>query len=138
MDMNKINNKIKKNVGFKGELAVIDKLKTNGFELYKRNIKKIDSEIDIVMYKYDNQKYSLNIRVIEVKTRSVYVFDLENLSLYKKWTLIRRHIFNIKEEIQSKFDILNYSEIHFDLALVKYDKDKYEMYSYIKDINLMM
>jgi hypothetical protein len=63
---------------------------------------------------------------------------LKNLSLHKKWILIRRHIFNIKEEIQSKFDILNYSEIHFDLALVKYDKDKYEMYSYIKDINLMM
>jgi Holliday junction resolvase-like predicted endonuclease len=136
--MNNINNKIKKNVGFKGESAVIEKLKTNGFDLYKRNIKKIDSEIDIVMYKYDSHKYSLNIRVIEVKTRNIYVFDLKNLSLHKKWILIRRHIFNIKEEIQSKFDILNYSEIHFDLALVKYDKDKYEMYSYIKDINLMM
>ena len=138
MDMNNINNKIKKNVGFKGELVVIEKLKTNGFELYKRNIKKIDSEIDIVMYKYDGKKYSLNIRVIEVKTRSAHIFDLESMSLHKKWYLIRRHIFNIKEEIQSKFDILNYSEIHFDLALVKYNKNEYKIYSYIKDINLMI
>jgi Holliday junction resolvase-like predicted endonuclease len=62
MDMNNINNKIKKNVGFKGESAVIEKLKTNGFYLYKRNIKKIDSEIDIVMYKYDSHKYSLKYK----------------------------------------------------------------------------
>lgn len=136
--MNKSNNKNTNNIGFKGETAIIDKLKTSGFELYKRNIKKIDSEIDIVMYKYDKKRYSLNIRVIEVKTRNNYNFDLTSYGIGKKWRLIRRHIFKIKEEIDCKFDILNYSEIHFDLALVKYSDNNYKMYSYIKDVNLML
>lgn len=138
MDMNNINNKTKKSIGFKGELFVIDKLKTKGFVLYKKNIKKIDSEIDIVMYKYNHHKHSLDIRVIEVKTRGVYQFDLVDFNICKKWTLIRKHLFNIKEEICSLFDILNYSEIHFDLALVKYKDDLYEIYSYIKDVNLTL
>lgn len=138
MDMNNINNKTKKSVGFKGELFVIDKLKTNGFELYKKNIKKIDSEIDMVMYKYDEYKHSLDIRVIEVKTRGVYQFDLVGFNIYKKWTLIRKHLFSIKEDVCSLFDNLNYSEIHFDLVLVKHKDDLYEIYSYIKDVNLTL
>lgn len=138
LDMNKKNNKSKNTIGFKGESAVIDKLMKNGFELYKRNIKKIDSEIDLVMYKYDNYKKTLDIRVIEVKTRNFYEFDLSSFGINKKWMLIRKHIFNIKEDIDSRFDIINYSQIHFDLVLVKYSFDNYKIYSYIKDVNLII
>lgn len=136
--MNNTNNNNKKSVGFKGEMYVIDKLKTKGFLLYDKNIKSINSEIDIVVYRYDSSKYILDIRVVEVKTRGNYEFDLTYFNLDKKWRLIRPHIFKIKSEIESKFDVLNYSEIHFDLALVKYNKDLYNLYSYIKDINLML
>ena len=133
-----INNNHKKSVGFKGEMFVIDKLKTMGFELYRKNIKSIDSEIDIVAYKYNKEKYTLDIRIIEVKTRNKYEFDLMNFNIPKKWRLIRKHIFPIKTEIDKKFDVLNFSEIHFDLALVKYKNETYNLYSYIKDVNLML
>lgn len=133
-----INNKSKKSVGFKGEMYVIDKLKTKGFSLYKKNIKSLDSEIDVVVYKYDNIKYTLDIRIIEVKTRANYEFDLTTLNISKKWRLIRPHIFKIKSEIDIKFDILKYSEVHFDLALVRYIKDNCYIYSYIKDVNLLI
>ncbi|MBC7767143.1 YraN family protein [Arenimonas sp.] len=136
--MNNLNNKDKKSIGFKGEVAVLDKLKTNGFELFKKNVKSIDAEIDIVVYKYNTVKYTLDIRVIEVKTRNRYEFDLNNFNITHKWRRIRKHLFNIKAEIDSKFDILNYSEIHFDLALVRYKNDKFDLYSYIKDVNLML
>ena len=138
LDMNKINIETNNSVGFKGETAVIEKLKTCGFELYKRNLKKIDSEIDIVMYKYNKHKYTLDIRVIEVKTRKFYEFDLTTFNIDKKWRHIIRRMFKIKEEIDSKFDILKYSEIHFDLVLVKYCGDNYKIYSYIKDVNLIL
>ena len=136
--MNNTNNNNKKNVGFKGEMHVIDKLKTMGFILYKKNIKSINSEIDIVVYKYDESTYSLDIRIVEVKTRNNYEFDLSSLNIPKKWRLIKPHIFKIKSEIDAKFEILNYSEIHFDLALVRYKNESYDMYSYIKDVNLML
>jgi Holliday junction resolvase-like predicted endonuclease len=136
--MNNTNNNNKKSIGFKGEMYVIDKLKTKGFLLYNKNIKSINSEIDIVVYRYDSIKYTLDIRIVEVKTRWNYEFELTYFNLDKKWRLIRPHIFKIKSEIESKFDVLNYSEIHFDLALVRYNKDLYNLYSYIKDINLML
>ncbi len=136
--MNDIFNNTKNSIGFKGESVVCDILRTTGFIVYKRNIKKIDSEIDIVMYKHNIQKKSLNIRVIEVKTRKRCVYDLSSLNIDKKWRLIRKHIFKIKDEINSKFDKLNYSEIHFDLALVVYKGDCYKMYKYIKDVDLML
>ena len=109
-----------------------------GFELYKKNIKSIDSEIDIVMYKYNKDKYTLDIRIIEVKTRSNYEFDLQAFNIAKKWRLIRKHMFIIKREIDRMFDILNYSEVHFDLALVRHKDDTYDLYSYIKDVNLLL
>ncbi len=136
--MNNLNKKYNNSVGYKGETAVIYKLKRSGFELYKRNIKEIDSEIDVVAYKYNVYKKSLDIRIIEVKTRNRYEFNLSSFGIDKKWRRIRKHIFNIKEDIDRKFDILNYSEIHFDLALVKYDDNDYKIYRYIKDVNLML
>ena len=136
--MNNINKNNKKSIGFKGEMCVIDKLKTIGFELYKKNIKSIDSEIDVVVYKYNRFKYTLDIRIIEVKTRKNYEFDLSSFNIPKKWRLVKPHIFKIKSNIDAKFDILHYSEIHFDLALVRYNDDSYDMYSYIKDVNLML
>jgi Holliday junction resolvase-like predicted endonuclease len=136
--MNDTNNNNKKSIGFKGEMYVIDKLKTKSFLLYNKNIKSINSEIDIVVYRYDIVKHTLDIRIVEVKTRGSYGFDLEYFGLDKKWRLIRPHMFKIKSEIESKFNLLTYSEIHFDLALVEYSKDFYSLYRYIKDINLML
>ncbi len=136
--MDSISNKIKKSIGFKGEMLVIDKLKTLGFELYDKNIKHIDSEIDVVMYKYNRQKYSLDIRVIEVKTRNNYEFDLLRFDLSKKWRLVSKRLFILKSYIDAKFDVLSYSEVHFDLALVRHKNDIYDLYSYIKDVNLLL
>lgn len=136
--MNDFKNKNNNTIGFKGETIVCDILMNNGFIVYKRNIKKIDSEIDLVMYKYNQQKKSLNIRVIEVKTRRGYGFNLSSLGIDKKWRLIKKHLFNIKDEINAKFDRINYSEIHFDLALVTYSDDYYRIYKYVKDVDLML
>jgi Holliday junction resolvase-like predicted endonuclease len=146
--MNKINSISKTSIGNKGETCVMDKLKTYGFKLYKRNIKHIDSEIDLVMYKYDPIKYTLNIRVIEVKTRGLYEFDMSSFKIDRKWSRIKKHFFKFKYEIDAMFDILNYSEIHFDLALVKHSQGKnlqtknsdsgFILYSYIKDVNLLI
>ena len=136
--MNHQNNKSKKHIGNQGESFVIDKLKTQGFELYKKNIKYIDAEIDIVVYKYNEKTRFLNIRVIEVKTRNNYCFDLINFNLIKKWLLVKKYLFKIKSEIDINFEILGYSEIHFDLVLVKKDIDNYCIYSYIEDVNLLL
>jgi Holliday junction resolvase-like predicted endonuclease len=136
--MNNINKNNKKSIGFKGELHVIDKLKKKGFLLYDKNIKSINSEIDIVVYKYDDVKHVLDIRIIEVKTRVNYEFDLTSFNIPKKWRLIRPHMFKIKSEIDSKFDAINYSHVHFDLVLVKYSREHYSIYSYIKDVNLIL
>ena len=136
--MNKINNSDKKAMGFNGELFVIDKLKTLGFILYKRNIKYINSEIDIVMYRFNLKKMVLDIRVIEVKTRSGFDFNLSNFNLIKKWSLIKPYMYEIKSEIDKKFKFLPYSEIHFDLALIKKKGLDLSFYSYNKDINLLI
>jgi Holliday junction resolvase-like predicted endonuclease len=135
--MNNINNKTKRDIGYKGEEFVIDRLKTCGFYLYRKNIKYIDSEIDIVVYRYDENSQKIDIRIVEVKTRKDYCFDLINFNLIKKWRLVRKYIFKIKADIDSNFDSLKYSEIHFDLALVRYCGDDYFLYSYIKDVDLL-
>lgn len=138
--MKTIDNSIKKNIGFKGELCVMDKLKTKGYVLFGKNIKKsINCEIDIVMYKYDYQNNTLDIRVIEVKTRKSYQFDLSLLGINRKWRLVKPYIFNIKSDIDELYvDSLKYSSVHFDLALVVYKEDVYSVYGYFKDVNLML
>ena len=136
--MNNINSKTKKDIGYKGENFVIDKLKTCGFDLYKKNIKYIDSEIDIVVYKYNKNTKNLDIRVVEFKTRKDYCSDLSNFNLIRKWGFVRKYLFKIKSEIDFGFDILGYSEIHFDLALVRYHNDNFYLYNYIKDVNLIL
>ncbi len=137
-DMKSNNQESKNTIGNKGERFVIDKLKTAGYQVYKKNLKKIDAEIDIVAYRYDPVKYKLDIRVIEVKTRNKYEFDLLNFDISNKWRHIRKYMFNIKSEIDHLYDVLYFSEVHFDLALVKYNGDSFNLYSYIKDVNLML
>ena len=66
------------------------------------------------------------------------MIDLSNFDLINKWLSVKKYIFMIKADIDYKFEILNYSEIHFDLALVRHLRDDYQMYSYIKDINLLI
>ncbi len=138
--MKTIDNSIKKTIGFKGELCVMDKLKTKGYVLFGKNIKKgINCEIDIVMYKYDYQNNTLDIKVIEVKTRKSYQFDLSLLGINRKWRLVKPYIFDIKSDIDELYvDSLKYSSIHFDLALVVYKEDVYSVYGYFKDVNLML
>lgn len=138
--MKTVNNLIKKTIGFKGELCVMDKLKTKGYVLFGKNIKKgINCEIDIVMYKYDFVNNTLDIRVIEVKTRKSYQFDLSCFGLNKKWRLLKPYFFKIKSEIDELyFDSLKYSSIHFDLALVVYKEDFYCVYGYFEDVDLML
>jgi Holliday junction resolvase-like predicted endonuclease len=131
-------NSYKKNLGFKGETCVIDKLKTMGFVLYKRNIKKQNSEIDIIVYRHNVIKNNLDIRIIEVKTRSKPCFDLLALGMDKKWRLIRPYFYEIKSEVSNMFKNLNYSEVHFDIAIVVGRGDDLHVCRYIKDVNLFL
>ena len=141
MYMNNLNNKT--DIGLEGEGVVINRLIKSGYILYKRNYRKIGLEIDIIMYKFINKENVLDIRVVEVKTRNKYQFNLHLLSINKKWFYIQKYMFSIKSEILSLFiDSYNYlnfkTEIHFDLAMVKKDFDNIRIYSYIKDVNLLM
>ena len=138
LDMDTSSQKSKYTIGNKGEMFLIDKLKTRGFELYGKNIKYINAEIDVVMYKYDPIKYVLEIRIIEVKTRGSYQFDLESFGIQKKWGHIRAYMFEIKEKVEARFDVLSYSHVHFDLALVRYKGESLSLYSYIKEVNLLL
>lgn len=143
--MNNIKNKYKRSLGNIGEEFVLDKLKTRGFELYARNLKYIDSEIDLVVYRYDPYKNTLDIRIIEVKTRAKCEPDLQNFDLIKKWGCVSRRMFEIKERIDCLFKGIRFSGIHFDLVLVSFKTVKYQtlsdnlyIYSYIKDVNLLL
>ena len=148
LDMDNIYNlnniKINKTkIGLEGESLVIDRLIKLGYILYKRNYRKIGLEIDIIMYKFFKNKNLLDIRVIEVKTRRNYQFNLMDLSIDKKWYIVKKYLYVIKDEIflnNFNTDIyLNIKvDIHFDLALVKKDDLNIKIYSYIKDVNLLI
>ena len=132
----------KKTIGLKGENAVLDKLKTRGYSLYKKNIKYIDSEIDMVVYKYYPEKGLIDIRIIEVKTRNRYEFDLSVFNLKNKYKNMYKYIFVLSNSVKNMFPGVYY-ETHLDLVLVKYSKllgsgESFEIYNYIKDINLML
>lgn len=134
--MNQIKVINKKYIGFNGENEILDKLKTKGFSLYKRNIKYDYLEIDLIVYKFNEYKKTLDIRVVEVKTRSNPTFDLDYFGLDKKWRNIIKYIFIIKREIDSLFIDLRYSEIHFDFALIRHKEGIFSLCRYIKDVNL--
>ncbi len=142
--MNNFNSMYKKHIGYKGEIFVIDKLKTKGFMLFKRNIKFSDTEIDFVVYRFNYIKKCLEIRVVEVKTRAKIYFNLNEFGLKKKWLSVARYIFKIKDSILISFPEYNnvYCEVHYDLAVVLYVKmgntEIFEIVDYIKDINLML
>jgi len=138
MDMNQIKIINKKDIGFNGENKILDKLKTNGFSLYKRNVKYGYVEIDLIVYKFNEYKKTLDIRIVEVKTRSAVTYDLNYFGLDKKWINIIKYIFTIKRDIDGLFADLRYSEIHFDFALVRYTESGFEISKYIKDINLLL
>lgn len=70
-----------KNIGSLGEIFVAKFLIQRGFLIYETNMKKIDAELDIVMYKV--YPTYIDIRLVEVKTRSEQVFDREGLGRFQ-------------------------------------------------------
>ncbi len=139
LDMNKIKTLDRISIGINGENKILDKLRTKGFALYKRNVKYGYSEIDLILYRL-NDKNKIDIRVIEVKTRKKFTSDLMSLGLLNKWSKIRPYLFKIKDDIYDTLGLDNniYAEMHFDLCIITYSNESYLISSYIEDVNLMI
>ena len=86
LDMIDNNPQSKNSIGNKGESFVIDKLKTAGYQLYKKNIKKRDSEMNKDLYrlienymKIDLPSYKLIIITLDMKIIKIILKIIKSL-----------------------------------------------------------
>ena len=156
-DMN--TQKKNKDMGTMGETYVLERLRHKGFLLYKRNIRQWGFEIDLVVYRYNENTMFLEVRVVEVKTRMAhgalsYPGTLDQYGLEGKWARVRSRLYRFRDEVAREKGLdMRGGSAHFDLAIVflKLVADEgypqpanpdienlLKMHTYIKDINLFI
>lgn len=140
-----INDKAKV-LGTKGEQFVHQLLMSRGYTSYKANMRKWTFEIDLVMYRLIPNRKVLEVRAIEVKTRSFEgEVSLEDFKLEQKLLRYRYAMFSIGHDIYqflvNKGDIKDgegwYFKYHLDLAVVGRRKTLY-LQKYIQNVNLLI
>lgn len=138
--MNDVKKNYKNIIGINGENKILDRLKTRGFCLYKRNVKYGYGEIDLIIYRFNRNINKIEIRIVEVKTRKRSILDLVYLNMNSKWRNIRPYIFKIKDDLIRDTGLADntFVDIHFDLGFVNYIDSEYKICGYIEDVNLMI
>lgn len=149
MHVNDIKTQSKQYIGEAGEAYVKKLLITKGYFIYKTNFRKWGLEMDIIAYKLNLIHNVLDIRVIEVKTRSSYNHvDLGELNIVRKIRSHKSTLYDLGEQIQSllieKGDlnkgVFVYIKYYLDLAIVGFQKEKNTVHlqKYIQNVNLLM
>lgn len=135
--------------GLKGQDFVELWCVKQGYFIYKKNMKKIGLEIDLIIYKYIENKNILLIRILEVKTRNMrsllYCSDFDQFSINKKWIKVKLCMYDIVSSIKKDCGFDNSKHcVCYDLAIVSYcsekstDREVYSMYQYVKNVNLLI
>ncbi|MEN9604592.1 MAG: hypothetical protein RJB39_277 [Candidatus Parcubacteria bacterium] len=142
-----VNDKIK-DLGTKGEVYIKDLLISRGYISYKSNLRKWNFEIDLLVYKVIPEKHVLEVRAVEVKTRSDRraMYSLENFNIDQKLLKYRYFMFNIGQEIQRTTKTEGwYFRYHLDLAIVGKEEKTNELgekslylQKYIQNVNLLI
>ena len=139
--MNTQNTQNKYTFGLKGQDWFEQKLIEYGYSLYKKNIKRIGLEIDLVMYKHLREKNILLIHIIEVKTRRNLgrEVDLESLDIKRKWLRVKQMMFDIPQAIKDvvKIDDCRHT-LSFDLAVILDKGGVFNLHKYIQNVNLLL
>ncbi len=144
--------KTKKEIGRAGESFIKNFLISRGYTVYKTNITRWGSEIDLVVYKLDHVSNRLEIRLVEVKTRSSgfeKTEDLADLSYFKVEHKVRKYkalCVDLGESIVRELasdSVKIHIRSHIDLAIVRYqlsNKGVVEPYlkKYIQNVNLLI
>jgi Holliday junction resolvase-like predicted endonuclease len=134
-------------LGLKGQELIESRLQKYGFEVYKRNFKKIGFEIDLIVYKYLAEKNLLVIQVVEVKTRRVrdmrnmsQELDLEQFGIASKWRRVRKVMSALPDDIKKYVQIPDCKHVmSFDLAIVMESRvGCLNMHTYIQNVNLLL
>ncbi len=148
-----------KTLGTKGELFVLDFMKSRGFEVFATNVKGLGYEIDLIVYKIHKDK--VDIRLIEVKTRDIrsgeyeYV-SLQTLGLKNKISKYIRFgpgaVSLLVEQLQRDCSEKLFFNLHIDLVIVikVVDSDRlgvgvsekpeksFKLHKYYQNINLLI
>lgn len=133
-------------LGTKGEQFVHQLLIGRGYISYKANMRKWTFEIDLIMYRLIPNQKVLEVRAVEVKTRSFEgEVSLADFKLEQKLLRYRYAMFNIGQEIyQHLMDKGHikagegwYFKYHLDLAVVGRRKILY-LQKYIQNVNLLI
>ena len=139
--MNTQNVENKYRFGLKGQDWFEEKLIEYGYSLYKKNLKHIGLEIDLIMYKHIKDKNILLIHIVEVKTRRNLGrdVDLEALNIKRKWLRVKRIMFDIPQAIKdiAKIEECSYT-LSFDLAVVLDRGGVFNLHKYIQNVNLLL
>lgn len=140
MNTSHIENKYR--FGLRGQDWLEEKLIEFGYLLYKKNIKHIGLELDLVMYKYIKEQDLLIIHIVEVKTRRNLAcrVDLEEFGIQRKWQRVKKIMFDFPKEIKhivQTGDSCAHS-ITFDLAVVLDKNGNFNLHKYIQNVNLLL
>ena len=128
-------------LGLKGQNWIENKFENFGYSLYKRNLKCIGLELDLILFKYIEDKNLLLIRIIEVKTRGRLGegVSLENLNIQRKWVRVKKIMFNLPDEIKNFVSIHQCKHsITFDLAVILHREERFSLHKYIQNVNLLL
>lgn len=127
--------------GLKGQDWLEEKLTEFDYFLYKKNIKHIGLEIDLIVYKFIKDKNLLLIHVIEVKTRRNlgHDIDLEQFNINRKWIRVKKIMFDLPDAIKQILGVAECKHsITFDLAVVLDRGGVFNLHKYIQNVNLLL
>ena len=147
--MNDIKTHSRQHIGSAGETYIKKLLISKGYSIYKTNFRKWGLEMDIIAYKFRPVSNVLEIRAIEVKTRSSYRdIELSELNIVNKIRNHKRMLNDLGHQIQTFLtergdlngETFVYMKYHLDLAIVGFRKDKNTLHlqKYIQDVNLLI
>lgn len=127
--------------GLQGQNWLEEKLIEFDYFLYKKNVKHIGLELDLIVYKLIKDKNLLLIHIIEVKTRRNlgHEIDLEQFNIKRKWVRVKKIIFDLPQAIKETIGVEECKHsITFDLAVVLDRGGVFNLHKYIQNVNLLL
>ena len=127
--------------GLRGQNWLEDRFIEFGYSLYQKNLKRIGLELDLIMFKYIQEKNILMIHIVEVKTRRILGqdLDLDQFNIRRKLHKVKQIMFDIPPDVKGFANIYNCKHvITFDLAVVLDKGNTFKLHKYIQNVNLLL